>query len=344
MPGDAAFLGAIEADPGDAVSRLVYADWLDERDDRRGTFLRLHLALRSLPPDHPYRVGGEQELSILRQGLDLAWLAIIEPERAYLHGPPTHFGSEGQPYYAPNCDCFDAGYNDQEWPDLDFHNPAQDTECDAWKRLLDEVENAAASGQAEFAPGHEMEPEDWRQLITLPPTIAKLKSVERLYLYGSHLVRIPPEIGEMTSLREFDPYTSYRLHWFPYEITRCPALADSRVSTRAIYGNFKYRPPFPSLHPRPIPPLEQTAWPWPLAGAGQSITEPNRPCSVCRQPFVDRGMHRVWISLRVATDVLPLLVNACSEECIGKLPPPADNYVPEPHRGGRRIQQPPTGY
>ena len=30
-------------------------------------------------------------------------------------------------------------------------------------------------------------------------------------LYRSNLVRIPPEIGMMTSLEEFDPYTSYRL-------------------------------------------------------------------------------------------------------------------------------------
>ena len=58
-------------------------------------------------------------------------------------------------------------------------------------------------------------------------------------LYGSGLVRIPPEVGEMTALEDFDPYTSYRLHWFPFEITRCPKLKDSRVSTRALYGNFK---------------------------------------------------------------------------------------------------------
>jgi hypothetical protein len=32
----------------------------------------------------------------------------------------------------------------------------------------------------------------------------------------------------MSSLENFDPYTSYRLHWLPYEITRCPNLRSSR--------------------------------------------------------------------------------------------------------------------
>ena len=69
-------------------------------------------------------------------------------------------------------------------------------------------------------------------------------------LYGSNLVRIPAEIGAMTSLEEFTPYTSYRLHWFPYELTRCPRLVRSTVSSSALYGNFKYRPPFPNWCPR----------------------------------------------------------------------------------------------
>lgn len=47
----------------------------------------------------------------------------------------------------------------------------------------------------------------------------------------------------MSALTTFDPYTSRRLHWYPYEITRCANLRDSRVSTRDLYGNFKNRLP-----------------------------------------------------------------------------------------------------
>ena len=42
------------------------------------------------------------------------------------------------------------------------------------------------------------------QVITLPSTIGKLKAVRRLVLFGSFLVRIPPEIGE----RIFDPFVT----------------------------------------------------------------------------------------------------------------------------------------
>ena len=174
-----------------------------------------------------------------------------------------------------------------------------------------------------------MEAEDVRQIVTLPATISKLKQVKRFVLYGSHLVRIPQQIGEMTSLETFTPYTSWRLHWFPYEITRCKNLKGSTVSTRSLYGNYKFRPPFPRLG-RPLTPMVRFA-------ASDGLI---RRCSVCDREFLDWGLHRVWISLAVATDVLPLLVNACSEDCIRALPTPAADYVPSPHRGGLKVRQP----
>ncbi|MDB5310203.1 MAG: hypothetical protein JWO38_4405 [Gemmataceae bacterium] len=333
MHDEHAFLAAIRADLEDDLRRLVYADWLDDRGDPRGPFLRLHLALRAAGPDHLDRVPAEHELSRLRVGLDPAWLAVVEPELA----PRRDDDLDRLP-----CRCFDAGYEDRQWPALSFHTEPQDTECDSWKRLLDLVEEAAADGRKEFIPGAALGADQWSRIVTLPPTIGKLTAVRRLYLYGSHLVRIPPEIGRMTALEEFDPYTSYRLHWFPYEITRCPNLRKSRVSTRALYGNFKYRPPFPQLDPGVGPSLGQVEPSrLPLRNRPAEFT---RPCSVCGRPFEDRRLHRVWISLRVATDVLPLLVNACSEDCIKRLPGPPDGYVPTPHRGGPDIPQPPTNW
>jgi hypothetical protein len=305
----------------------VYADWLEERGDPRALFVRTHAALRVLPPDHPQRFTLESNLSQYRRGQFSKWLAVVEPERAHLYSDPpdTSF-----------CDCFKAGYKNRRWPQPRFHLEPQDTECQAWRRLLDQVEEAAADGRAEFAPLRNLDPNERVQIVTLPPTIAKLKAVRHLDLYRSYLVRLPPEIGEMTALEEFTPYTSYRLHWFPYEITRCPNLRSSTVSTRALYGNYKYRPPFPLLGPgsdtcgRRVP-----------RGAGaREMAEVKRPCSVCGKPFTDRQRHRVWISLAVATDVLPLLVNACSQECIEQLPTPSERYVQGPHRGGVGLQQP----
>ena len=225
-------------------------------------------------------------------------------------------------YAQPTCDCFVAGYDDLPWPELTFHRDVQDTECSAWKRLLDLVEEAIADGRKVFAPRNVLG-DDMARIVTLPPTISKLKRVTSLEIYGTHLSSLPPEIGDMERLEEFDPYTSHRLHWVPYEITRCTRLRKSRISTRKLYGNYKYRPPFPRLSPWAL-------GPW----------QPGTPCSVCRGPIVGQRPDQVWISLRVATDVLPLLVNACSEACIARLPAGEKNYVQHPHRGGLEVVQP----
>jgi uncharacterized protein (TIGR02996 family) len=47
------FLRAILAEPGDDGLRLVYADWLDERDDPRGAYLRIEVELADRPGEEP---------------------------------------------------------------------------------------------------------------------------------------------------------------------------------------------------------------------------------------------------------------------------------------------------
>ncbi|MGW4234350.1 leucine-rich repeat domain-containing protein [Streptomyces sp. NPDC004980] len=216
-----------------------------------------------------------------------------------------------------------------------FHPDPQDTSAPGWLRLLELIDEAAADGREVFKPLVELSPGERRRIVTLPPEIARLTEVRNLVLYGSNLVRVPPEIGAMTSLEEFSPYTSHRLHWFPYEITRCAGLRFSTVSTRALYGNFKYRPPFPPLRPA-------DGWGAGAADPDRWGADAIRGCSVCDGPLEDGGLRQVWISLVVGTDVLPLLVNACSARCLDALPAPATGYVPAPHRGGRDVVQPVT--
>lgn len=146
-----------------------------------------------------------------------------------------------------------------------------------------------------------------------------------MMLYGSHLKQIPPEIGEMESLEEFIPYTSYNLKWFPYEITHCKNLKRSTVSTRALYGNYKFRTHFPNLYQRP------------LRYYDAEIIK----CSICKNEIPENETDQYWISLPIATDVLPLLVNVCSESCKSKIPQPSELYVQFPHKGGEFIKQPP---
>jgi uncharacterized protein (TIGR02996 family) len=48
-----AFLAGIRDQPDDDGPRLIFADWLDERGDPRGEFIRLQCALACLPDDDP---------------------------------------------------------------------------------------------------------------------------------------------------------------------------------------------------------------------------------------------------------------------------------------------------
>ncbi|MEU2775945.1 hypothetical protein ABZ646_24180 [Streptomyces sp. NPDC007162] len=94
-----------------------------------------------------------------------------------------------------------------------FHAEIQDTSAPGWLGLLELIEVAVDDGREEFRPLPELSPEERRQIVTLPVSIGRLTAVGTLVLYGSNLVRIPPEIGDMTSLEEFGPYTSRRLHF-----------------------------------------------------------------------------------------------------------------------------------
>ncbi|WP_461006616.1 leucine-rich repeat domain-containing protein [Streptomyces capparidis] len=233
------------------------------------------------------------------------------------------------------CTCFDQCAPRSPAP-VGFHPERQDVSAPGWRRLLALIEEAAADGREEFRPLAELSPDERRQIVTLPQSIAKLTAVRRLVLYGSNLVRVPPQIGAMSSLEEFTPYTSYRLHWFPYEITRCPRLTRSTVSTRALYGNYKLRPPFPRLQPagsgqgRGFDPADADPGTWGATAI--------RSCSVCDRRIEPGRLHQAWISLRVATDVLPLLVNACSAQCLSALPPGAEHHIRTPHQGGHVAQ------
>ncbi|MFJ1756429.1 leucine-rich repeat domain-containing protein [Kitasatospora sp. NPDC088134] len=219
-----------------------------------------------------------------------------------------------------------------------FHGELQDTSAAGWLRLRELVAEAAADCREEFAPFKGMTAEQRRQVVTLPPEVGGLTRVRSLVLYGSNLVRLPAEVGGMRALESFEPYTSYRLHWFPYELARLPLLRRSTVSTRAVYGNPKNRMPFPVLA-------------GPVAGGDLAALDPAvrgaeavRACSVCDGPVAGTaGLRQAWISLHTSGhDVLPLLVNACSTACLAALPAPPPGHLPGPHRG-RPAESAPRG-
>jgi uncharacterized protein (TIGR02996 family) len=77
MNDEDGFLRKLLENPADDTTRLVYADWLDERDDAESSaksqFLRL--TVRMLDPKRPK--GNDKQLQKLAAGLNTDWLAVV---------------------------------------------------------------------------------------------------------------------------------------------------------------------------------------------------------------------------------------------------------------------------
>ena len=72
------FLRAVLASPDDAALRGVYADWLEERGDARGEFLRIAQLLALLSQKDKRRAPLMARLQELRRVIDPAWRALVE--------------------------------------------------------------------------------------------------------------------------------------------------------------------------------------------------------------------------------------------------------------------------
>jgi uncharacterized protein (TIGR02996 family) len=71
MNDEPGFVRAIQETPEDDVARLVYADWLEERNDVRGEYLRLEQQLTHILP----------RLAQLQGQIDQTWLASVSRRR-----------------------------------------------------------------------------------------------------------------------------------------------------------------------------------------------------------------------------------------------------------------------
>jgi uncharacterized protein (TIGR02996 family) len=69
---DEAFIRAVVDNPGDDTPRLVYADWLNERDDPRGAYLRAEHAWAAT-----HDPGDRETLRQMAKGLDPVWVARV---------------------------------------------------------------------------------------------------------------------------------------------------------------------------------------------------------------------------------------------------------------------------
>ena len=69
MTDEEALIASIRANPGDDLPRLIYADWLDERDHPGGQYLRRELELSHLPLRGGKAPALRREMIELRKGI-----------------------------------------------------------------------------------------------------------------------------------------------------------------------------------------------------------------------------------------------------------------------------------
>jgi uncharacterized protein (TIGR02996 family) len=82
---DRGFLEALAAQPEDDSVRLIYADWLEERGDLRGEYLRITVALARLLVDDLHAEDLRRRADELRQQIDPRWRALVAPGRQRPH-------------------------------------------------------------------------------------------------------------------------------------------------------------------------------------------------------------------------------------------------------------------
>jgi carbon storage regulator len=85
-PEEAAFVRAVVEEPADDGLRLIFADWLEERGDPLGEYLRLRCRLARLADDDPQRDGLAERAWALWGSYGRAWEATLP---AVLWSPPA---------------------------------------------------------------------------------------------------------------------------------------------------------------------------------------------------------------------------------------------------------------
>jgi uncharacterized protein (TIGR02996 family) len=82
---DETFLATVLGAPGDTLTPLVYADWLEERGDPRGEYLRLLVGLDD-PTDPDCSTAPRQRLRELRERIAPEWADRVDRTRILFDG------------------------------------------------------------------------------------------------------------------------------------------------------------------------------------------------------------------------------------------------------------------
>jgi tetratricopeptide (TPR) repeat protein len=117
-------------------------------------------------------------------------------------------------------------------------NDVQDRNSDAWKKLCDYIDQIAETGNDEFAPREILGELHFSKIYTLPESIAKLKKVKKVWLYGLH-GQYDQAIADYTKAIELNPRDAdaYYNRGNAYETNRNMKMACSDWRKACKSGN-----------------------------------------------------------------------------------------------------------
>lgn len=178
------FIAAIEAQPNDRTTRLVYADWLDERDHPAGKYLRAELELASLPEGSDLAPNLRAKLRTLRPRIEKEWLARFDQPRVMLANP-TPFPAAWWAVELPGIRNFDATYQRFTYESLPPLRFPPFTGTFAWLPDEDFETSDRAGSDAEYKKHFSRLVQHLAKLgLTVPPDLAK-------WLTNASVRRIP---------------------------------------------------------------------------------------------------------------------------------------------------------
>lgn len=93
-----AFIRVIRERPDDDAARLVYADWLDDRDDPRAAYLRAEAEWAALRPADEQHRPLYRRVSQLAAGLDPEWFAAVSQVGYLVRREWQRFSQSWEPY------------------------------------------------------------------------------------------------------------------------------------------------------------------------------------------------------------------------------------------------------
>jgi uncharacterized protein (TIGR02996 family) len=135
MLGDDNFLAQLQAEPAANDTRLVYADWLEERGDpasaTKAEFLRLTVELAAGRGPRGWRKARRKRLQQLAAGLDTDWLAVVS-RLAVENCQGKRARAESRRTYPLRFDYL----CDRRWEDLRPTDDAAVRTCDGCRQIV----------------------------------------------------------------------------------------------------------------------------------------------------------------------------------------------------------------